>query len=299
VVIRGKMGTGKTIIGKIIGSLLGDHYVVVSDPRYVTGRFNSLLVSCLLLHADEGFWAGDRAAEGKLKDLVTGDEHFIELKGKEPIKVRNFIRLLVTGNPDWIVPAGMEERRFAVFDCGEDHIQDHSYFAAMEQEMDNGGREALLDYLLRYDLSKVDLRTIPKTDALLDQKVASLPPEKGWWLDMLQNGRLPSGCSGVSECPASLLFDHYIRHANKTGVRRRSIETQIGIFLKRVVPDLHKYEGRDKGYGGRNEVVPIYRFPRLGKCREKFASIMQHSFDWDEPFEWLKDPLMPSSSGPT
>jgi hypothetical protein len=160
-VIRGKMGTGKTTVGKIIGSLLGDHYVPVSDPRYVTGRFNNHLLSCILLHADEGFWAGDRAAEGKLKDLVTGDQHFIEQKGIDPFKVRNFIRLLVTGNPHWIVPAGMEERRFAVLDCGEDHMQDHSYFAAIEQEMENGGREALLDYLLRYDLSQVDLRTVP------------------------------------------------------------------------------------------------------------------------------------------
>jgi hypothetical protein len=114
--LRGKQGTGKTIVGKIFGSLLGQHYVSVSDPRMITGRFNSHLTSCLMLHADEGFWAGDRAAEGKLKDLVTGDFQFIEFKGKEAFRVRNYLRLLVTGNPDWLVPAGHEERRFAVLD---------------------------------------------------------------------------------------------------------------------------------------------------------------------------------------
>jgi hypothetical protein len=46
--------------------------VPIADPRYITGRFNSHLVKCLLLHCDEGFWAGDKAAEGKLKDLITG-----------------------------------------------------------------------------------------------------------------------------------------------------------------------------------------------------------------------------------
>jgi hypothetical protein len=30
------------------------------------------MISLLMLHADEGFWAGDKKAEGKLKDLVTG-----------------------------------------------------------------------------------------------------------------------------------------------------------------------------------------------------------------------------------
>ena len=53
VVIRGKQGTGKTKVGQVFGSLLGEHYALVSDPRYVTGRFNSHLVSCLLLHCDE------------------------------------------------------------------------------------------------------------------------------------------------------------------------------------------------------------------------------------------------------
>jgi Family of unknown function (DUF5906) len=113
-VLRGKQGVGKTIFGKVLGSLLGDHYLLVADQRYITGRFNSHLISCLLLHADEAFWAGDHAAEGKLKDLVTGDRHMIEMKGVEPISVRNYVRLLVTGNEAWVVPAGMEERRFAV-----------------------------------------------------------------------------------------------------------------------------------------------------------------------------------------
>ena len=158
-VLRGKMGTGKTKVGEVFGSQLGTHYVTVSDPRYVIGRFNSHLASCLLLHCDEAFWAGDHAAEGKLKDLITGQDHLIEFKGKEPIKVRNYVRLLVTGNPDWLVPAGLEERRFATLDVGEGHIQDRAYFAGIDEQMDNGGREALLDYLLKFDLKGVDLRT--------------------------------------------------------------------------------------------------------------------------------------------
>jgi hypothetical protein len=112
VALRGKMGVGKTKVGEVLGTLLGVHYKPVSDPRYVTGRFNSHMVSLLLLHADEGFWAGDKKAEGKLKDLVTGKKHPIEFKGREAFWIDNHVRLLVTGNPDWIVPAGFEERRF-------------------------------------------------------------------------------------------------------------------------------------------------------------------------------------------
>jgi Family of unknown function (DUF5906) len=299
-VLRGKQGTGKTKIGEVIGSLLVDHYALVSDPRYVTGRFNSHLVSCLLLHCDESFWAGDHAAEGKLKDLVTGGHHFIEYKGKEPIRVRNFVRLFVTGNPDWLVPAGFEERRFAVLDIGEDHIRDHRYFAAIDDEMNAGGREALLDHLLRFDLTTVDLRTIPTTEALLDQKIASLNPEKGWLLDILVRGELPWGCGWVRCCPTQRLFDRYIRHAGRHGVRRRAIETQLGIFLSKNVPGLRKTEGHFKVFTKYGSVVdasgPIYEFPPLPECRAAFARTMQQDFNWDERKEWQQEPP-PDGSG--
>ena len=293
--IRGKQGTGKTKVGQVIGSLLGRHYVLVPEPRYVTGRFNSHLVSCLLLHADEGFWAGDRTAEGKLKDLITGLVHFIEYKGREPIRVQNFIRLLVTGNPDWVVPVTLEERRFAVSDIGEDHMRDTEYFAAIDAEMDSGGREALLDHLLQFDLSKVDLRTIPKTTALLDQKVASLNPEQAWWLDTLTRGELPWGCDGQGRCPTGRLFDRYILHASKTGIRRRAIETQIGIFLTKYVPGLNKKKGSYKVFTEADEIIEepglVYEFPLLSDCRNAFTKLLQQEMKWvDETGDWKDEP---------
>ena len=151
-VLRGALGSGKTIIGRIIGSLLGDHYLAVASPRYITGQFNSHMASLLVLHADEAFWAGDKKSEGSLKDLVTGTHHMLEFKTVDPIRVKNYVRLFVCGNPNWLIPAGFKERRWAVFDMGEDQMQDHPYFAAIDHEMDNGGREALLHYLLNFDL---------------------------------------------------------------------------------------------------------------------------------------------------
>jgi hypothetical protein len=37
---------------------------------------------------------------------VTGHHHFIEHKGKEPIRVSNYVRLLGTGKPDWLAFRG-------------------------------------------------------------------------------------------------------------------------------------------------------------------------------------------------
>jgi hypothetical protein len=294
-VLRGKQGTGKTKVGEVIGSLLGQHYALVSDPRYVTGRFNSHLVSCLLLHCDESFWAGDHAAEGKLKDLITGDYQFIEFKGKEPVRVRNYVRLFVTGNPDWLVPAGFEERRFATLEMGEAQMQNKPYFAAIDTEMDNGGREALLDFLLHFDLTGIDLRTIPKTAALLDQKIASLTPEKGWWLDVLMRGQLPWGCDELCRCPVPRLIDGYLKHASRHGARRRAIETQIGMFLNKHVSGLLKSEGNYARWDLTSKVMidtegSIYTFPALTECREAFAKMMQQDIAWHVQNEWAQEP---------
>ena len=103
----------------------------------------------------------------------------LEYKGVDPIRIRNFIRLFVTGNPDWMVPAGFRDRRWAIFDIGEDQMQDNAYFAAIDEEMNNGGREALLHYLLNFDLTQVNLRVIPKTAALLDQQIESMDAGAG------------------------------------------------------------------------------------------------------------------------
>jgi hypothetical protein len=227
--------------------------------------------------------------EGKLKDLVTGHNQFIEFKGKEPIRINSYVRLFVSGNPDWLVPAGFEERRFATLDVGEDHIADKPYFAAIDHEMANGGREALLYHLLNFDLSTVDLRTIPKTEALLEQKLATLNPEQGWWLDILMEGMLPF--SSIIEkdnddaCYRSVssIFDAYIEHAQKHGVRRRSIETQLGIFLKKHVPGLVRREVKNENRIGRNVTTNrfyVYDFPSLAKCREAFAKSLQQEIDW-------------------
>lgn len=292
-ILRGKQGTGKTKVGEVFGSLLGDHYTAISDPRYIYGRFNSHLASCLLLHADEAFWAGDRAAEGRLKDLITGSHHLIEFKGKEPIRFPNYVRLFATGNPDWVVPAGMEERRFAVLDMGENHMQDRDYFAAIDKEMENGGREALLHYLLNFDLTGLDLGKIPKTKALLEQKMETLDPQMAWVLDLLERGDLPdvdriSYDLDFCEVPSEILFKNYIDHAKSGGVTRRAIEVKIGMLLNKLFPDMEVKKKQPYANAmGHIKSGTIYRFPPLKTCRERFVERVDQPIRWTDPeAEW-------------
>jgi hypothetical protein len=287
-VLRGKQGVGKTIVGKTIGHLIGKHFLKVANPRYVIGRFNAHMESLLLLHCDEAFWAGDHAAEGLIKDLITGEDHLVERKGVEAIRVDNYVRVLICGNEDWLVPAGLDERRFAVLDVGTAHQQDAAYFRAMEEELVAGGYQRLMYELRTFDLSSVNLRITPKTEALLDQKIETLGDKQRWWFNILQTGRLPHGDLPPNRCLSELLVTSYVEYAQRTGARRRADETAIGMFIK---GSKHK-KGVAPGLGTNQEtyrgrVVRVYTFPSLADCRAAFEREMHQEIPWDGPEEWV------------
>lgn len=286
-VLRGAMGSGKTKVGEVIGSLIPAHYFLVDDPRYVTGNFNSHMSSCLFLQAEEAVWAGDKAAEGRLKSLVTSDFQMIEAKGVDPIRLPNYIRLLMTSNEDWVVPAGKDERRFAVFDVDPRCALNHQYFAEMDEELAAGGREALLADLLAFDLSSVNLRIIPKTGALLEQKVRSLDPIETWLLDRLRAGTPTRKHDAWPEFIAGdAWFDDYADASERIGVKRKAAQTSFGMKLHKLLPGLRPGRPTLPVDGGAMvQRVRGYYLPDLEACREAFAGQMGQSLDWGESDE--------------
>jgi hypothetical protein len=185
----------------------------------------------------------------------------------------------VTSNSDWVVPAGFRDRRWGVFDMGDKHMQDIPYFVAIDEEMDNGGREALLHYLLNFDLSQVDLHTVPKTAARLEQQLESMSPEEAWWLETLTRGMLPPlpGGAGLDVCSCEDMFERYVAHAKVQGVGRRAISTKLGMFL-------HKQLGaqlqivRPANPNGKR--IRCYQLPSLATCRELFEARLGQTIDW-------------------
>ena len=169
-VLRGSEGVGKGFLANMIGRLFPEHYVVVSQREHLVGRFNAHLTRALMVFVDEAFWAGDKQGEGTLKHLVTDPELLIEGKFKDGYMVKNLSRLIIASNENWVVPAGLKARRWAVLDVADTHERDRPYFVAITEEMENGGLEAFMHLLRTFDLSKVDVYTVPATAALLEQK---------------------------------------------------------------------------------------------------------------------------------
>ncbi len=278
IVLRGRQGVGKGVFCSQFGKLFGSHFVHVYHSKHLTGHFNAHLKAALVVFADEAFWAGDKSGEGALKAMVTEEVLPIEFKGKDAIYVRNHIRLLVSSNSDWVVPAGLEERRFFVIDVSEARMQDRRYFGAIIDQMEKGGREALLDFLMKYDLNGVDLGKFPQTDALREQKLQSMSPAQKWWYDRLMDGAVLSTDSKwrtLVEC--HMVHEDFVAHSNKTGFTRRATETELGTALTKLVPGLRKRRKTQNNARSR-----CYELPPLEECRAAFDQLTKAQNPWPD-----------------
>jgi len=274
-VLRGKKGTGKSKLGEVLGSLFSAHYFQVDDARYITGNFNAHMGSCLLLQADEAVWAGAKEAEGRLKGLITSERQMIESKGVDPIRLENFVRVIMTSNEGWVVPASADERRFVVLDVNPRCAQNRAYFAELDEELNNGGRERLLHDLMTFDLKQVDLWRLPQTQALLDQKIRSLDTIDDFWYNRLYEGE---DWPNLIVCDE--LYDQYVKASSRIGISRKRGPADFGKRLATLVPGLRKPRPSIEVAPGVMKQRYCYEIPPLHECRAAFDELLGQRIVW-------------------
>ena len=189
-VFRGGEGTGKGTIGNLMLSLLAPYGTAVHSGRHLTGSFNPHLRDCLLLFADEAFFAGDKQHVSTLKALITEERIVFESKFVDAEQGINRLSVIMASNEAWVVPAGPTARRFAVFDVSESRRGDVQYFEALHRELDNGGREGFLYFLHEYDLGHYNPRIVPSTLGLVEQKILTLSPFHRWISELAETESL-------------------------------------------------------------------------------------------------------------
>ena len=288
IVMRGSMGVGKGVFANGFGSLFGRHYMLLNDSGQLTGKFNGFMKDKCLLFADEAFWAGDKSSEGKLKSMITEPTLNIEMKGKDLFQAKNNLHMIFATNNDWAAPAGPKERRFFIIDVGDKRQGDHKYFEAIQNELDNGGREALLHFLINYDISEMNLRKFPQTAALREAKQLSFTPVQKFWHHVLETGSLHhsiEGGWGEGSVQTEYLYQEYQKFVQNMGIKHKATDTELGMLLKNMLPkDEFKKERRTvQGYAGMRKVTErknCYVFPSLAKCRDAFNKFVSTEMDW-------------------
>jgi len=283
-VLKGKKGVGKNVIVERVGALLGPHFIVADDDRYLIGNFNSHLESNLFFVLDEAAWAGDKRAEGKLKGLITGTKRMVEHKGKEARNVKSLTRVAIVGNEDWLVPATEDERRYAVFDVGEGRMQDRKFFNDMRKGMESGGYACLLRYLLDFHIT-CDVNEAPNTRGLINQKLAGLEPVQQWWYDTLATGTIAGGDwagEWPDTIPSNRLRDALRRWVNNRNIKGRlPYDVQFGKILRQMAPSFEKKKlGGSKVVDG--DTSYAYFKVDLEVLRKEFDKYIGGGVSWNE-----------------
>lgn len=261
IVLRGLQGSGKGTFAKVFGALFGDHFKQVTNAKHVTGSFNAHLRDCIVLFADEAVAAGNRDAEGVLKALVTEENLLVEAKGVDASIERNYLHVIMASNDNWVVPTGVDDRRFMALDVNKANLRDGAYFEKMYRDLRNGGYEALMYLLRERDLKKFDPRMRPETDALRDQKELSFSPMASWWFDILMasevneidltaGGLIPTG---------TLTYDFNVT----VGTRESASVRTLNSFLDAAAPEMISYQQAAPG----DDVLMPAVHPRCGDLR--------------------------------
>lgn len=200
-------GTGKSIIGQIIGALVGkDYYFKTSTPEQILGKFNQHLMKALLVVGEEMTWGGSIDTNNRVKDLVTTGEIAIEPKGIDPFMCRKYFRLMLVTNSSWAVSASKDERRFLVFDVAAHQAQNKGYFAPFfsGSKLDAAFLQDLFSCLIAIDYSAIDLTKAEQTRAIQAQKMATMTPLEEWWSECLEDGELWNDSSDFVQLEAQI-----------------------------------------------------------------------------------------------
>jgi hypothetical protein len=115
----------------------------------------------------------------------------VEKKGIDAAATRNYIGMIMASNQKFVVPAGQNARRFFVLDVATKRMQDSSYFGEIAKNLVSGGSSNLMYFLQHMDVGDFNIRNVPKTAALLEQKSLTRGGVDALVESLAQDGQLP------------------------------------------------------------------------------------------------------------
>lgn len=274
IVLRGKEGTGKGIGITYFTDLFGKHGLRVHSMLHVAGRFNAHQRHLCVLFADEVHVVG-KDQVGTLKGLITEKNLPIEGKGVDVVNAENHITVYMVTNEHWAVPAGLDARRFAVFDVKDTVRGKRDHFDAIDRQMRSGGLAAMLHDLMHMYLGSWHPEAArPDTTALAEQKAFGLDPIPRMVFECLQAGQLPFGHRQED----GTVRVGSIRFADWVGLKTRRDDvttTMLGVVFRRL--GFTDFKGKPKGWD----------IPKLAEARAAWDKTMfPWSWDTQDGEEW-------------
>lgn len=278
-VLRGPMGVGKGAFAGHIGRLLGIHFMPITQSSQLTGKFNGHMADKLLMFVDEGWWSDERNGAGILRALITETQVTIEMKGRDAVTIPNFTRFIIAANADWVVPLGMgDERRFVMLDVGTTVQRNNSYFAQMQAQLDDGGYQTLLHYLMNYAYEESLPRTVIVTNALCENKIYSMPDEAKWWHECLIREKIDD--FSLKEEENKIQTDQFYLKYQQWCDRMKYKPIASNILPKKMKSFIEF--NKKEGFNLSSKRDQFYHLPTIQLLRGQFENFLGYNINWND-----------------
>jgi hypothetical protein len=193
-------------------------------------------------------------------------------------------------NSKWAVPVEAKDRRYFILDVSDKHKEDSAYFAAIDDQMKEGGAAAFLRDLLARGMTFRRMKPAPMTEAKREQILHSLKPEEKWLKSVLTEGQFPVRAEKMMDTPTDwpepggavpksavlASFQAYV-----PGVKGPATPEGLTLFLERYLGKIPKSKPTILG-----KRTHCYILPPLAEARAAFLRVIPHvefEAEVDEP----------------
>ena len=178
-VILGKQGSGKTefftdIVCQLMARYANNNITNIED---IVGKFNASLENKKLIIINElmSVDMNKQLNSDALKSVITDKTVNINQKN-EPVRLcENVANSIFVSNNEIPLKIEGNDRRYCVSETNDEHVKDWDYFAKLSETLKNPEfYENLFTFFMMQDLSNVNLRNIPETEAKTTIQEASM-----------------------------------------------------------------------------------------------------------------------------
>lgn len=230
-VVHGPQGTGKSMIFEAVGSIYGEYYILMNQGA-IEDKFNAdWSARKLYVVADEIVARQDmHHVKNQLKTLVTGEWIRVNPKNLIAYRERNHMNFVFLSNEHQPIVIEHDDRRHGVIWTPPKLPKER--YDAVAAELENGGLEAVHQYLLDVDLTGFGPHTEPpmtrsKAD-LLDLSRGSVDRFIHQWLNLELQDHEGSGVLPFCPCLGSHLYAIYRKWCERVGERDMGDKRLIG-----------------------------------------------------------------------
>ncbi|MFM0417416.1 primase-helicase family protein [Paraburkholderia aromaticivorans] len=275
VALRGKQGGGKSTLSNTMQDICPDNSKSIDDIDLIFG-FNDTTVNTKYFLMEESVWGGEKGKEGRLKHAITAETRNIAVKHHSGTTIANYAFYIFTSNEDWIVPVGVNDRRFNIFDCSDQLIGNSKYFEDYYKWLrKDGGKHHLVHYFLHeIDLTGFNPQKVITNDAKSEVMVRSLRSIEKYLFNILA-GEIDYDEIEAQDWLVDIkvnregIFQHFREHSAAFA----SSKVDISEFSKA----LSKIFGFPKGWATNwkgSKVKPFYKLPNRAECQRLFAEFI-------------------------